>query len=31
MTQQALTIRQDHTPTTTKLTAKDIFNIWLAD
>jgi len=31
MTQQALTIRQDQTPTTTKLTTKDIFNIWLPD
>jgi len=31
MTQQALTIRPDQTPTTTHLTAKDIFNIWLAD
>jgi hypothetical protein len=31
MTQQALTIRQDQTPTTTKLTTRDIFNIWLPD
>jgi len=31
MTQQALTIRQDQTLTTTKLTARDVFSIWLAD
>jgi hypothetical protein len=31
MTQQALTIRQDQTPTTTKLTTRDVFSIWLAD
>jgi site-specific recombinase XerD len=31
MTTTALTIRQDHTPTTTELTARDVFNIWLAD
>ena len=31
MTTTALTATTDRTPTTTKLTAKDIFNIWLAD
>ena len=31
MTQQALTMRQDQTLTTTKLTARDVFSIWLAD
>jgi hypothetical protein len=31
MTQQTLTIRQDQTPTTTGLTTRDVFGIWLAD
>jgi hypothetical protein len=31
MTQQALTIREDQTPTITELATKDIFNIWLPD
>lgn len=31
MTQQILTIRQDQTLSTTELTARDVFNIWLAD
>jgi hypothetical protein len=31
MTQQTLIIRQDQTPTTAKLTTRDVFSIWLAD
>jgi len=31
MTQQALAIRSDSALTTTELTARDVFNIWLAD
>jgi hypothetical protein len=31
MKQQTLSIRQDQTPTTTKLTSREVFSIWLAD
>jgi integrase/recombinase XerD len=31
MKQRALTTQQDQTPTTRNLTARDVFNIWLAD